>query len=181
MLMKWLRWILSVIIIILILAFTGLWIAGKRAGHGSFEVSILINRPAPIIFSALTDHEMTKKWVSGIIELKDLTPGNNGVGSKILLTEKINGSIVVMEEEITSLRPPYLKKYNSLGIGTPSKEFIEHGEYELTKQGKQTLFTMRSLIEYKGFLYRLLEPLLTPAVRAKFEGDQKRLKRLLET
>lgn len=179
--MKWTLRIISIIVIILVLIVIGLWIAGKRSGHGRFEVSILIDRPASVIFDALTNHEMTRRWVSGIVNLKDLTPGNNGVGSKIILTEKINGSIVVMEEDITELKPPFLKKYISLGLGGPSKEFTEYGEYELSKQGNQTLFTMRSRMEYKGFLFRLLEPLLTPAVKAKFEGDQKRLKSILES
>lgn len=177
------NWILRGIIGFLVVCAAGiiiLWGLGYRPGHGSFETSILINQPRPIVYAALTDDDMTKKWVSGIIELKKLTPDPMHVGTKILLTETINGDTVVMEEEVSELQPPRIKKYISRGIGDPSIQFIEFGEYELEDKEGQTLFTMRSHIQYHGWLYKLLEPLLTFLVRHKFSGDQKRLKDILE-
>ena len=38
---------------------------------------------------------------------------------------------------------------------------------------------MNSQIEYHGYLYSLLEPILTPAVKEKFAGDQITLKNIL--
>lgn len=178
--MKWIMRGIVGVLSLFILAIITLWVLGCRPGHGTFEVSILINKPLPVVYASLTDDNITKQWVSGILELKELTPEPVHIGTKILLTENINGNIVVMEEEVTDLKPPYLKKYTSCGLGDPSKRFTEFGEYELKDKEGRTLFTMRSKIKYHGFIYNFLEPLLTPSVRKKFEGDQKRLKAILE-
>lgn len=178
--MKRLERVVIALVVLLFLILIGLVIAGRRTDHGQVEVSILIHKTKPEIFAALIDHDMIKKWVSGIIDLKDLTPGKKGIGSKIQLTERVNESTVLLEEEITFLKPPYLKKYTRIGLGVPWQEFIEYGDYELSTQDDQTLFTIRAQLEYKGFLYQLLEPIITPAIKAKFEADQKQLKRLLE-
>lgn len=178
--MNWIKRGLLGLLLLLILAFIALWGLSHRPGHGTFELSILINRPASVVFAALTDDTMTKQWVSGIVELKELTARPAHVGTKILLTENISGNRVVMEEEIIELQPPHLKKYISRGLGDPLTQFTEIGEYLLEEKDGQTIFTMKSTIEYHSFIYRLLEPLLTPSVRKKFEGDQQRLKAILE-
>lgn len=178
--MKWIKRIIISIVLLLVLAIATLWILGHRPGAGTFEVSVLIDRPMPVVYAALTNDNMTRKWVSGVINIEKLTPPPTRVGTTIILTEMISGHRVVMREEVTALDPPRLKKYISLGMGEPSTQFTEYGEYELTNEGGKTLFTMRSKLKYHGLLYTLLEPLLTPSVRAKFEGDQKTLKAILE-
>lgn len=171
--------IASVILIFTI--FLSLLIIGKRDSQGRFETAILINKPIQIVYNTITDHDLNHRWISGIVEQKNLTPQVNGIGSKLLLTEKIHGSTLQMEEEITFLQPPFLKKYTTVGIGAPWKQFIAYNDYELSTQGNQTLFTIRSELEYKGFLYQILEPFITPVVKTKVAEDQKRLKRFLES
>jgi uncharacterized protein YndB with AHSA1/START domain len=178
--MKWIKRLLLGIILVFVLAVMVLWILSYRPGHGTFEVSAFIDRPTAVVFGALVDDDMTKRWVSGIDNIKELTPRPAHVGTKIIITERINGHMVVMEEEITELKPPFIKKYTSKGIGDPSTSFMEYGEYQLEPKDGGTLFTMKSQLEFHGFLYRLLEPLMTPMARSKFEGDQKKLKAILE-
>lgn len=178
--MRFIKRIIIWIVALIILAIITLWALGHRSGHGHFEVSIFINRPPAEVFPALINEDMTKKWVSKITSIKELTPGPHRVGTTIVITENINGQTVVMNEEITELKPPYIKRYISRGIGDPSTQFTEYGEYELEPKDGGTVFTMRSQLEYHGLLYRLLEPILTPLVRSKFEGDQKTLKAILE-
>lgn len=178
--MKWIKRIVIGIVILLVVTISILWILGHRPGSGTFEVSVLINRPMPVVFAALTDDNMTKKWVSGVVSIQELTPPPTRVGTTIILTEHISGHRVVMKEEVVGLKSPYLKKYVSIGMGDPATQFTEYGEYQLEEKDGKTLFTMRSKIKYHGLLYSLLEPLLTPSVRAKFEGDQKTLKAILE-
>lgn len=178
--MKWLKYGFIGVLLLLLLGVLGLWIAGMRSGHGHFETSVMINRPISVVYAALTNPEITQKWVSGIVEIKQLTPGDTKVGSKLLLVEYVDGRKVRMEEEITLLNPPHLVKYTTIGLGEPSSQFTEYGEYRLEEVEGMTKFTMNSQIEYHGFFYRLIEPLLTPAVRDKFSGDQTTLKRILE-
>jgi uncharacterized protein YndB with AHSA1/START domain len=178
--MKWIKRILLGVLLFLLLAIIGLWIAGMRSDRGHFETSIIIDRPITDVYNALTDPEMTKRWVSGLDEIQKLTPGKTHVGSKLLLIEHINGQKVTMDEEITLLDPPNLVKYTTLGLGEPSSQFTEFGEYRLEEVNGKTKFTMNSQMEYHGFLFSFLEPILTPAVCSKFAGDQITLKNILE-
>ena len=117
--MKWLIRGLIGVLLVLFLAVFGLWIAGQRSNGGHFETSIMINRPISVVYAALTDPDMTKRWVSGIVEIKRLTPGDTKVGSRLLLIEFVDGKKVSMDEEITHLKPPYLVKYTTIGLGDP--------------------------------------------------------------
>lgn len=177
--MKWILGVIIGIVSLFILAVIALWLAGWRSDRGKFEVSVIIDRPAPVVFAALLDPEMTKKWVSGVIEIKQLTPELGQVGTKLLIIENIDGRKVEMEEEITYLDPPYVDQYTSRSLKEP--KFMEWGEYRLEEKDGQTKFTMLSRIEYEGILINLLEPLITPSVRKKFAHDQQTLKHLLES
>jgi len=178
--MKWLTRIVIGILIIILVGFFGLWIAGQRSDRGHFAASIMIDRPINEVYNALIDPEMTKKWVSGIAEIKRLTPGNTHVGTKLLLIEDVSGHRVSMEEEITDLQPPRLVKYTTQSQGNPLHSFTELGEYQLEEKDGKTQFTLDSHITYHGFLYSLFEPLITPSVKSKFAGDQMTLKKILE-
>jgi len=178
--MQWLKKILLTVVLILFLAVVGLWAVGQRSDRGHFNISILIDRPITDVYNALINPDMTKKWVSGLVEIKRLTPGDTHVGTKLVLVEHVDRLLVTMEEEITDLQPPHLVKYTTIGQGEPSTRFTEYGQYQLKEVDGMTQFTLDSQIEYHGFLYRLIEPLLTYTVRDKFEGDQITLKRLLE-
>lgn len=179
--MKCIKSIFFSIIGLIVLAVLVLWGLGHRPGAGTFEVSIMINRTPAEIFPLLLDESMTKKWVSAIVKIDELTPLPAHVGTKIVITEKISGQTVVIDEEISGLKPPFLKQYISRGTRDPASSFTEYGEYELQPKDGGTLFTMRSKIEYHGFLYSLLEPILTMSVREKFAGDLQTLKKLAES
>lgn len=177
--MKWIKRIAIAFAALLVILILGLLIAGQRSDRGYFEISVMINRPAKDVFAALTDPDMIAKWVSGVVDVKHMNEGTKGVGAIYRLTEDINGQRVVMYEEVTAFEPPFVEKYTARGTGNPP-EFTEQGEYRLEEKNGQTIFTMISRIEYHGFLYQLLEPLITPSVREKFVGDQKKLKVILE-
>lgn len=176
--MKVVKGIIIGLLTVVCLAILGLWALGLRSDRGHFEVSVMINRPPAVVFAALTDPEMTKRWVSGVVEIKKLTEGEAHVGTKLLIIEDIDGRRVEMEEEITYLRPPYIDKYTSTGL--KENKFLEHGEYRLEEVNGQTKFTMLSDIEFNGFIHNLLEPLITFGAQRKFAGDQQTLKAILE-
>ncbi len=176
--MKWVKRILGTLLILFILAVLGLSLASFRSNRGFFEVSVMINRPPSVVFAALIDPEMTKQWVSGVIEIKKLTSGEAHVGTKLLIIENIDGRRVEMEEEITFLNPPYVDKYTSRGLG--ENKFLEYGEYRLEEINGQTKFTMLSQISFDGFIHNLLEPLIIYGASKKFSHDQLTLKKILE-
>lgn len=164
------KWVKGLIVLSLV-AVAALWLAGMRPGRGQLEVSVVIDKPPAVVFAALMNPEITLKWVSGIKEIKQLTPDLGKVGSKLMLIG--NGADVL--EEITHLQSPYLGKFTALG-----KQFTQDGEYRLEEVKGKTKFTIVSKIEYHGFLHQFLEPLLVWRARHKLEGDQKRLKAILE-
>ena len=178
--MKWLKRALLAVTLVILLVVIGLWATGQRSDRGHFNISIMIDRPITDVYAALTDPDITKKWVSGIVEIKQLTPGKTHVGTKLLLVEHVDRLLVTMEEEITDLQPSRLVKYTTIGQGEASTRFTEYGQYQLEDVHGMTKFTLDSQIEYHGFLYKLIEPLLTYTIRNKFAGDQITLKNLLE-
>ncbi len=173
--MKWLIQGLFAIFVLLFLTAFGLWLAGLRPARGSFEVSILIHQPREKVYAALLNPEITKKWISGIAEIRQDPPGTPRVGTKFLITEDFSGQWIEMEEKITYLAPPSLVKYQ-----VESVHHSELGEYQLEEEDGGTRFSMKSQMEFHGTLYRLLEPLITPFIRNKLSNDQRSLKEILE-
>ena len=179
--MRLLKWLFGWVFVFCLLAVLVIWIAGYRSNRGYFETSVLISAPQEAVYRALLDPEFTKLWVSGVSEIKTLTPGAVHVGTKRLLLEKINRRDIEMLEEFTNLDPPNLIEYKTKALGSTFGQFEEVGSYILEKEGDSTLVTLTSQITYQGTLYRFLEPLLTYSLSQKFSQDQQTMKHLLET
>lgn len=179
--MKW--WIqgLSGIVVIIFLTAFGLWLASLRPNRGTFEASVLIHESPAIVYAALLNPDMTKKWISGISEITQVPSGTVRVGTKFFILEDFIGQWAEMVEEITQLNPPHLVKYQVESIVKPSTHYSEKGEYLIVEEEGGTRFTLKGHMEFHSFLYRLLEPLITPFIRSKLAYDQKTLKELLES
>jgi len=89
---KWIWRILDGICALVVLCATGLWLYGLRPSHGRNSATIEISRPAAQVWRCITTDELTKKWVSGLEEIRHLTPGVTGAAEKLALVERYGGT-----------------------------------------------------------------------------------------
>jgi uncharacterized protein YndB with AHSA1/START domain len=178
--MKWLSRIFGAVVALVALCVAGLWLAGMRPGHGHNSGSVEINRPAAQVWRYLTDDELIKKWVSGLAEIRHMTPGVTGEGEKLRLKEGYEGKGVEMEMTMWRIEAPRRMEFTLEGLGDPANGFTEKAAYVLEEKDGKTRVTLSAQTEYHGFLVRLMEPLITPAADKKLAGDLARLKAMVE-
>ncbi|MBM4405988.1 MAG: hypothetical protein FJ039_07390 [Chloroflexi bacterium] len=143
----------------------------------SYEISAIINRPVSEVFAFVADFSMASKWMPEVKEMKVLSPGPVGVGSKLQEVlragPKVKGRYQL---EITEWAQDSVIAMKGAGPGI--KSFA--GRY--TFQGVEGGTRMTTAVTVK--LSAIVRPFgwfLTPKMR----GDEWRrfeaLKRLLET
>ena len=140
--MKWVWRILFGIIAVVVLAVLGLWLAGCRKGAGINSATIDIIRPPAQVWRYLTNDNLVKKWVSGLTEIRQLTPGTEGVGDRFEMTVVMDGERTDMEMEITAFVPNRQIGFKVKSIGHSSMGFTETGEYAIVEQDHNTLLTL---------------------------------------
>ncbi|MGB0035910.1 MAG: SRPBCC family protein [Candidatus Acidiferrales bacterium] len=178
--MKWVLRILGAVVGLIVLAVLALYLAGFRRGHGRNSVTVEIARPPAQVFRYLTDDELVKRWVGGLVEIKHLNADVPGVGARMHMVEEYKGESVPMDMEITGFEANRAIKFRIISAGDPSEGFTEAGEYVLEPTGTGTRLTLSATSEYQGFLPRLFEPLITPEAQKKLKEDLARLKGLVE-
>lgn len=178
--MKWVWRILAGVVALGLFAVLGLYLAGFRKGHGRNSATVEIDRPAAQVFRYMTNDDLVRRWVSGLEEIRHLTPGNNGAGARLWMAEVYEGQRVEMEFTITRFEPNRRLEFTVVSLGDSSAGFRETGGYTLEEQGGRTRLTLAATSEYHGFLPRLMEPFITPAAQKKLEADLTHLKQLVE-
>jgi len=179
--MKWVGRILGAIVVVVALCVAGLWLAGMRPGHGYGSGSVEINRPAAQVWRYLTNDDLTMKWVSGLTEMRHITPGVSGPGEKLRLRETYGNETVEMEMTMGRIEAPRLMEFTLEALGDPSNGFTEKAQYVLEEKDGKTKVTLSAQTEYHGLFIRLMEPLITPQADKKLAEDLARLKALVES
>ena len=178
--MKWVLRIVAAVVAVIVLAVLGLWLAGFRKGAGRNSATVEIFRPPAQTWRYLTNDDLVKKWVSGLTEIRHLTPGVEGVGNRFEMTVVMDGERTDMVMAITAYVPNRQIAFKLESFGSPSMGFIETGEYAIVEQDRHTLLTLTGTSKYYPFRLQLMEPLITPSAQKKLVGDLARLKSLVE-
>lgn len=172
-------WIIRIVggfFLLVALFFAVLYIAsGGAKGKGYHEASIAMNKPAAAIFPWLTEPEKQKEWIFGLTESKPLTEGDLRVGARSQETMVIGEEQTTMTSEVTELDPG---KLMAVKINSPG--FDGDIRYVLEEAGPSTTLRYIGHFQYKPFMLRLLEPLVTPSAQRKLEGDLWKLKSVVE-
>jgi uncharacterized protein YndB with AHSA1/START domain len=180
--MKWVVRILGGLMGLVVVLVAGLWLVGLRPEHGRATAEVEVARPAPEVFRWINDDELLKKWIGGLVELRRISPGENGeqVGSRFRMSEVYQGERVEMEMRVTGYEVNRSIEIEGWSVGDPNNGFRETVKYTLTEQGGRTRLVMDGRANYYGFLPRLFEPLITPQAEKKLHDDLQRLKSLAE-
>jgi uncharacterized protein YndB with AHSA1/START domain len=178
--MKWLLYLLAGGIGLLLLAVVILLAIGMRPGAGRFETSIEIARPAPVVFSWITEPDRVKSWIGWMIEIRSLTPGQTGVGTReVWVMEDRNNNNQRMDIEVETTRvDPNRALEASLKA---AMGFTGRVAYELEPlDANRTRLTYTASFDYANWLARLMEPLISRSAGQKLQEDLERLKQKAE-
>jgi uncharacterized protein YndB with AHSA1/START domain len=178
--MRWLLYLLAAGIGLVVLAVVVLLALGARSSAGQFETSIEIDRPAPVVFSFLTQPERIKSWMGWLVEIRSLSPGDRGVGARdVWVMEDRNNNNQRMDIEVETTRldsDRVLEATLTVPMG-----FTGRVSYELQPlDARRTRLTYRAWFKYEHWLARLMEPIISRSAAQKLEEDLLRLKQKAE-
>ncbi|MCA9839038.1 MAG: SRPBCC family protein [Trueperaceae bacterium] len=119
------------------------------------EHSINIAAPVDEVYRFVTDPQNATKWRIGLIEAKQVSPGDMGVGSKIEEKVRVLGRELTSKLEITDYVP---NKKRSFRIQLGPLPIVLHESYQSTPEGTQLQVT--GTTELKGPQRMLAAPVL---------------------
>lgn len=173
-------WIgLGVVAGLVVVAVGALVIMGQRDAAGRNDTTIEIARPRDEVYAWITEPSKLTQWVDWLVEVRQDPPGPDGVVRREVWVMDDPNTRQRMELESTMLRVER-PRLVSATVGVPGM-FTGEVSYELTDLGgTRTRLDYRSRFTYGPWLYRLIEPLVTPEAQKKLEADLAKMKRLAE-
>ncbi|HEY8953635.1 MAG TPA: SRPBCC family protein [Candidatus Dormibacteraeota bacterium] len=141
-----------------------------------FDESIVINRPPAEVWAYLTDFfNAPRVSGSGIIGLRQTSPGALGVGSTLQGRRVVLGFETRNEFQITEWDPPHVLA--TTAAGRPFRSLVSRMTLEATSDG--TRMVMRTQFELQPAL-KLLWPFMGPIIRRRMHASYARSKALIE-
>lgn len=176
--MRWIKIALAAIAGLLALAAAVLLVLGRREGAGVNAYALEIARPPAEVFAWVEEPEKLKQWVGWLAEVRQVTPGAGEVRREIWVMDDPNmKKRIEMEGRIRHIDKPRTMDVDVILPGT----FEGNTHYALTDLGGgRTRLAYTATFRYIPFLYRLIEPLVTPEAQKKLVADMTKIKTLAE-
>ena len=146
----------------------------EEAIMGTFENTVMIERPAEDVFAFLADFENVPTWNYAIEKTVKTSPGPVGVGT----TYRQTRSIPTRRDErfeVIAFQP-----MSRLAIQGQIGPFRTRASYELTPMAGGTRLTNEASLEPTSGVLRLVAPLAVPRVKAAVAQNLAKLKQVLE-
>lgn len=177
--MKWLLWSSGGLVGLVVLAVLVLFLVGRRPHAGDTLSVIEIARPPEVVWTWITEPERVKQWVSWLAEVRQDTPGVDGVGAREtwFMDDPNMKKRLEIPAVVTAYDPP---RSVSIHIDAP-KLFQGDATYTLTPTPTGTRLEQKGSWRYADAFSRLMEPLVTPQANAKGDKDFAKLKALIES
>lgn len=139
-----------------------------------FKTSLVVRRPVEEVFAFVSNYQNSAKWVSGRMEHTKVSAGPVGVGTVIRTTGRAMDVRIEATRIVTAYEPPakyaFKSEYRQIPLATTF-------HFEPIQGGTRLTVVVEG--EPTG-LFKAATPLVLGAIRQQFEGDLRRLKRLLE-
>lgn len=177
--MRIVKWALLGLGALLLLAVVALVLLGRRAGAGRNDATIEIDRPREEVYAWISEPTKLTQWVDWLVEVRQEPPGPDG---------QVRREVWVMNDPNTQGRMELATTMTRIDAprfveATVSTAGMFDGtvSYELTEvRPGRTRLDYRSHFTYGPWLYRLIEPLVTPQAQQKLVSDLERLKQKAE-
>lgn len=176
--MKILLYLLAGVVGLVVAAIVVLFLMGFRKGAGTMTTALEIDRPPEAVWPWLTEGDKQTQWVSWLVEVKDLTPGVTGPGKKyawVMDDPNMKQKVEIVGESLGEEYLKYLSVKLSSEVG-----FDGTSTWTLTDLGGRTRLESQGAFTYRKWMFRLMEPIVTPQARKKQDADFAKLKSLVE-
>jgi carbon monoxide dehydrogenase subunit G len=140
-----------------------------------FELSTLINRPLETVSSFVSNPLNVPRWQPAMREIKPLSPGPVGPGSKFQVRSEMMGQKIEGVMEVVVLEPD--KKFVIQMNNGPVKIEITFTFKTLANGTKLTLSAQGE----PGGMFKLAEGMLVNQIKGQMEQNLARLKKELES
>ena len=139
------------------------------------EGSIVIDRPIGEVFDFVADQTNAPRWQNGLEQVRRVTDGPPGVGTKHVVVRKFLGRRLELINEYAHFEPN--AEITFTGASGPSRFEVSYRTEE-TAEGTRLSCHMR--MEQKG-LFALADRVVAASLRRDFAANLRNLKALLET
>jgi uncharacterized protein YndB with AHSA1/START domain len=139
------------------------------------EKIITINRPVAEVFAYVSDLPTGPEWQPGLVEVRRITEGPEGVGTQYTGVRKFMGRRMESVIEYTTYELNKKLVFKSISGNSP---LVQSFLFEPTAEG--TKLTARLEIQTSG-LMGLAEPLIASSLKHDVDTNYAILKNLLET
>ena len=178
--MRWLLRILIALAVVAAVIVLGLAVAGVREGAGRSTAAVEINRPASQVFHHITDDQIAKRWVGGLVELTPIPGARLKVRDRLTAVVEASGRRIEVQLIVTAIESNRRLKFTVNSSGDPTLGFRGVCEGVLSETDGRTRFAFTENMQYFGIFARVVEPLKTMALQRKLEADLARLKEQVE-
>jgi hypothetical protein len=139
------------------------------------QVETVVRRPRSEVAEYAMDWRNDKNWIGALTDVRLVTAGPFGIGSRVERTARFLGKTIVYVNEIDELEPSNRLVMRSIKSPFPMTVVYEFEDFE-----DGTRVRIQTYGDADGF-YRLAAPFLSRAVKHGVSQDLKRLKASLES
>ena len=140
----------------------------------SIDLSTLVDRPMPEIFTFLSNPLNLPKWQSMVASIEQVTPGVVSVGSKYKVGAELLGRKIDGLMEVTTFAPP--DKFGFTNQAGPMQVTVTVTLKPVGTGAKIALHAEGN----PGGLFKIAEGMLAGQVKSQMEANLARLKSVLE-
>jgi uncharacterized membrane protein len=178
--MRWLLYALAGIGGLLVVAVIVLLFLGGFRGESRLVAQIDIAKPAGTVFAWVSQPAKLKSWVGWMVDVRDLTPSQSGVGSRqvwVMEDRNNNNQLMNIASEVTRHEPDRVLESRV----SAAEGFTGEVRYELEPiDASKTKLTYVANYKFEHWLAKLLEPIISRSAQQKLEEDLQRLKQQVE-
>jgi uncharacterized membrane protein len=137
------------------------------------EGSVIIRRPIEEVFAYVGDLRHSPEWQAGLLEVRKVTEGPLGVGTRFTVVRKLLGRKLELSSEFVAYEPNTMVTFRFSGSVPGEGSYL----FESTQEG--TRVTSRVEMRPRGFS-RLAESLIAASLRRQMQANLPALKGQLE-
>jgi uncharacterized protein YndB with AHSA1/START domain len=146
---------------------------------GRFGATIVIDRPIDEVFAFLADGENDKRFSARIVEIAKTTDGPPGLGTVYASTAKDGPMTAKHEFELTAFEPPSTIRWTERSRTTPVS--VPEGGYDLETAGAGTKLMFFNVLEGRGLMGKILEPIALRSARKGADAFVASIKQTIES